>query len=793
MLKNMTTRRELLLSSASLLLTNKASAVRLPHGSLGVVPSSHQWESLKVGGGGLTRDLDIAPDGTKVCKIDVYGAYVWNPNIPSTGNAGGMGMWEQLCASGRIPVGDPAFNPRVITDFHGGLGAWDVRIAPSNSSVIYMLWAGMMYKSTNKGVTFVNQTDKAGGTFPRQTLRNCNPNSAACGPGPPMAIDPQNPNVCWVGTFGGIWFTQNGGTTWTKISTSKLPLPKGSYAYGLAFDPVSTVTGGLTQGIYCWVHGSGVYHSSNAGANWTLLSGSSFSGTMPVNCVRIVVDKFGVAWVCADTNSPNVLTFTVQSGTAFAANMWHALTATGYGANYPIWSVAPDPASSTSAGQRVIVASYDGSLAQTTDGGATWTPNQGEKFNQVATDCPWLETDERYMTMNGCMRFDPSQMNALYFPEGIGVWVANPPTIGNSSAWPAWTWNSQTVGIESLETTYIISPPGGGVGLIQWDRNWFLITDRTKFPTSYGTWPGGRANSNLNQSVIFGGNGADWAGGNPSFIALACAGSGGSTAGQKIGSGFSTNGGVPVTGWSFFANPPPGLVSGSGSASMAVSTSTSMMLVANGLFATTDGGATAWTNVTPAGSSGWTNGFAQISQPLAADKVTAGYYVAVAKGKIYRTSNTGESWTTVTPLFSLGRASGGDQLKAVPNNAGHYFYTAGASFGPTVDLRNVFYRTTDGGQTWRDVSRPGYFVREVWVWGYGASNGGSYPAIFIYGYVNAVLGVWQSTDNCVSWQKIGDAQFGGKTFDTPNCMAGDMNTPGVVYVGFLGSGYLQYS
>lgn len=72
-------------------------------------------------------------------------------------------------------------------------------------------------------------------------------------------------------------------------------------------------------------------------------------------------------------------------------------------------------------------------------------------------------------------------------------------------------------------------------------------------------------------------------------------------------------------------------------------------------------------------------------------------------------------------------------------------------------------------------------------------HGGSYPAIFIYGYVNAVLGVWQSTDNCVSWQKIGDAQFGGKTFDNPNCMAGDMNTPGVVYVGFLGSGYLQYS
>lgn len=748
------------------------------------------WKPLPVGGGGLTRDIDIAPDGTKVCKIDVYGAYVWNPNIPSTGNAGGTGLWQQLCAPGRIPAGDPAYNPHVVGLFYTSGGAWDIRIAPSNSSVFYMLWIGMMYRSADKGITWVNQTDNAGGTFPLQTVSNANANSTAAGPGPVMAIDPQNPNVCWVGTFAGVYFTFDGGTTWTKISTSLLPLPTGSYSYGFAFDPVSAFTGGKTQGIYCTVQGTGVYYSSNAGTSWTLLSGGSFSGTMPVDCVRIVVDKFGVAWVCTTASSPNLWNFTVQGGTAFTANTW---SLSGGTTNAPTWSVAPDPASVTSAAQRVIIADYQGALNQTTNGGTSWADAQIPAFNQVATDIPWLATNELSMTMNGCMKFDPSQSNKLYFPEGVGVWVASPPTIGAAGAWSAWTWNSQTAGIESLESTHIISPPGGYVGLMGWDRNWFQINVPGAFPTTYGTWPGSRLNNNVNQSVIFPGVGGDWAGQNPSFIAVHVPGNG-STAGQQWGSTYSTTGGTPVTGWSFFSTFPPETGTGNGSAALAVSTSTSMMLIAEpgNVYGTTDGGAT-WVDRTPASSTNWWGGFQQASLQLAADKVTANYYVGYANNKIYYSSNTGVSWTTVTPGFSFGGGnSSTTQLKAIPNNAGHYFLCFGGSFGATVDNSNIFYRSTDGGATWADVSQSGYTVREVWVWGYGKAVG-AYPTIFIYGYVNGVLGVWQTIDNCVSWQKIGDAQFGGMTFDIPNCMAGDMNTATrVVYVGFIGSGYLKY-
>src|SRR5271168_1575119 len=89
-------RRELLLSSAALLLTNKVANARMFHGSVAAAQPSLQFKTLKVGGGGFTRSMDIAPDGTKVCKVDVYGAYVWNTGVPSTGNAGGTGVWQNL-------------------------------------------------------------------------------------------------------------------------------------------------------------------------------------------------------------------------------------------------------------------------------------------------------------------------------------------------------------------------------------------------------------------------------------------------------------------------------------------------------------------------------------------------------------------------------------------------------------------------------------------------------------------------------------------------------------------------
>jgi hypothetical protein len=500
---------------------------------------------------------------------------------------------------------------------------------------------------------------------------------------------------------------------------------------------------------------------------------------MPTVNVKIVVDKFGGAWVTSDQRSSvgsnNLFNFTVHAGTAFTQNTW-ALSSANSTFGF-VWAVAPDPASSTSTAQRVIIFDDSGQIAQSTDGGSTWTPKQS-RASLVANDIPWLATNEAGdLTLDGTPKFDHS--NNLFYPQGIGVWKANLPTVGDGSTWPAWNWVSQTAGIESLQTIDIICPPGGYVCTAQWDRNLFVIDnsspDATPFPSTYGTRSG--------QATILPGQGIDWSGGTPAFLGIQSDGAEDS---------FSTTKGFPaISGWSRQAHHPTGPSDPFGPGGMAVSTSTSMIVVAGNLYATTDGGATAWTDVTPSGTAGaWPNGSGQTSMYVAADKVTANYYVANNGYDIYYTSNTGGSWTKVTPGFSLSTTStNGHTIRAVPYNSKHYFFTSGAS-NQSIDTTNLFYRTTDGGPTWADVSNGSYSICDVYAFGFGAPSQ-SYPTIFIYGSVNGVLGVWASIDNCATWQKIGDQQFNGITFDVITSMNGDMNVPGVVYVALFGSGYIQ--
>jgi hypothetical protein len=77
----------------------------------------------------------------------------------------------------------------------------------------------------------------------------------------------------------------------------------------------------------------------------------------------------------------------------------------------------------------------------------------------------------------------------------------------------------------------------------------------------------------------------------------------------------------------------------------------------------------------------------------------------------------------------------------------------------------------------------------VWTFGFGrAAPEKSYPAIYIFGWVGGVVGIWRSDDDAVSWIRISDG-FPLASFDQIVAMEGDANTYGTVYVGFQGSGF----
>ena len=77
-------------------------------------------------------------------------------------------------------------------------------------------------------------------------------------------------------------------------------------------------------------------------------------------------------------------------------------------------------------------------------------------------------------------------------------------------------------------------------------------------------------------------------------------------------------------------------------------------------------------------------------------------------------------------------------------------------------------------------------VLEVRAFGFGKART-SYPTIYIVGWVHRIYGIWRSTDNAQTWDKIGEFPIG--SLDAVTTIDGDKNVYGTVYVGFAGSGY----
>ena len=98
---------------------------------------------------------------------------------------------------------------------------------------MYMEYMGDVFKSINKGTTWTQTS------FAQVTDGS---NDAYRMDGQKMAIDPNNPNIVYVGTPDkGLFVTTNGGVTWQSVSA--VPITGGfQWRYpgisGILFDPV---------------------------------------------------------------------------------------------------------------------------------------------------------------------------------------------------------------------------------------------------------------------------------------------------------------------------------------------------------------------------------------------------------------------------------------------------------------------------------------------------------------------------------------------------------------------------
>jgi photosystem II stability/assembly factor-like uncharacterized protein len=686
------------------------------------------WKPLRIGAGGYVTGLDIAPDGTKVVRCDSAGAFIWSTT---------QNQWQPLLTSASMPAGEWGHEVSATT------GVYAIAIAPTNTSRIYVVFNNRLFRSDDKGVTFAKMA------MPTITASAVDDYRFF---GKKMAVDPANPNVVLVGCqAGGLFISRDGGSSWTHQTA--IPNPVSARGVRIAFDPSSTANG-ATPVIYVSSQGNGIYRSTDAGASFSLMSGS------PLDPQHMVCDKAGRLWATDGTSAGNLR--------RWAAGAWSAIGPS----NTPFKTIALDPANSG----HVVLATPGGSIVQTWDGGSTWTDTYNLNYPagsgvRVATDIPWLGwTNENYMT-SGAMQFDPTATNKLYFAEGIGVWWSNPP-----STYTGFNWNSQSVGIEQLVSNQFVTPPTGGAVYLAWDRPVFRITNPDAFPSSHGP---------NNKNAIIMGWGGDYAPDNSSLIVAMI---------NNYGidqSGYSTDGG---TTWSQFGSIPPEVLgSGKIGGSIVAGSSNNFVWASsnNGnVWYTNDRGST-WAQssipgVPTTGETGWGWVFYLHRPILAADKVNLGtiyiYNYKTPYWGLYRSTNGGATFTRVFTGEIAPASSYNAKLYSVPGNAGHLFFTSGQQDGASP-APSALMRSTDGGATWTQVPN----VLECYACGFGkAATTGGYPAIYIAGYLSGKWGIYRSDDNASTWVNLGANPLGNA--DQIKTISGDMQVYGKVYVGFGGSG-----
>ncbi len=192
-----------------------------------------------------------------------------------------------------------------ITNGLSGTGAWVAPIVqdPTTPNTIYCGYQ-QVYKSTNQGSSW-------------QVLGNIGSTLDE------IKVSPAGSNTIYATNAGGVWRTNNGGTTWSNITGN---IPAGSAQItDLAMDNVNPNTIYVTLSGYS--NGNKVFKSTNGGATWT--NYSTGLPNIPANCIvysnnspqaLYVGTDVGVyyreasmnAWIPYFNGLPNVMVFDME-------------------------------------------------------------------------------------------------------------------------------------------------------------------------------------------------------------------------------------------------------------------------------------------------------------------------------------------------------------------------------------------------------------------------------------------------------------------------------------------------
>jgi photosystem II stability/assembly factor-like uncharacterized protein len=718
-----------------------------------VAGEAYQWKHVAIGGGGMISGLSTDAAGkTFVARTDVYGAYIWNADA---------NRWSQLVTAASMP-------DTVRTQNGAAAGVYEIVVAPSRATRIYMALQGRVYRSDDAGKHWTQPS--AGNPFPLIW----DANSEFRLHGPFMAVDPTNPDVVLLGTpAAGLWRSADAGASWARVAS--VPVSKdrkpdaGAQAPGtmLWFEPAVR---GKPLRLFALSPGNGMFVSTDRGATFSPLPAA---GAQPMTLQRGTFDRKGTFFGVDDLT---------KSMWSYDGSRWRdlttelGLTAREYAA------VVANPRS-----DQVIAVDRGGQGYMSNDGGASWS-SISHSSKPGAGDPPWLRVANGSFFTTADLMFDPAVPSRLWVAAGTGVFYADvPPGIVSLD------WISQTRGIEELVANDVIQPPGHSPIFAGWDFGMHVKDDLNAFSTTFG--PNERSLMSVQQM--------DWTPAKPGFVVTNASDARTGCCwedGNAVMAGVSTDGGRKWRKFSTLPTPPgtkeddPWKMS---FGTIAVSASDADNIIwapaFNRLpFYTLDGGRS-WTAVRLPGAVGETPGsFRDLwlqRKTMTADKTLPATFYHYHSGGgenaalqgLWLSEDGGKSWNKVFEGEIAPSSDMAAKLRSVPGHAGHLFFTSAFEHTGDTALR----RSTDGGRTWQIVPN----VTRVDDIAFGkAAKGARYPTIFFSGKVSGEYGIWRSIDNAASWQRLVD--FPAGTLDQVSVVGADPDVFGRVYLGYVGSSWI---
>lgn len=699
------------------------------------VPSeAYQWRNAVIGGGGFVTGLVTHPRAKDLiyARTDVGGAYRWNENSQH---------W--------IPITDSFGQP----DF---TGIESVALDPNDTNRVYL--AAGIYESSRSAIF---RSDDCGHTWQRTDVPfKMGGNETGRFNGERLAVSPDDSNLLFFGSRrDGLWKSSDCGATWNLI----VGFPK--TAADNSESNIRRRYWNRPVGIICVLFkdkmiyaavsttDTNFFCSADGGNNWQPVSGQPI-GLRPNHVVLAANGDFYFSY--GKEPGPNTMTdgaiwkFDPQN------NLWTNITplkSPNDGQTFGYGAVAVDAQNPGT----ILVSTFcrwkpHDEIFRSTNGGASWLP----LFSHAAWDsinAPYASNITPHWI--GSIAISPFDSNKVWFTTGYGIWNCTNLTASDCGKPTRWFFADD--GLEETVPLALASPPTGphllsGVG----DIDGFLHDDLDLSPAQ-GSFTGPHFVNT--QDIAF-------AARNPKIIVRT-----GTARAESDHVAISTDGG---RNWHFLGNEPApeemgGMVSLSPDGRTIVLTKRSTAPEF-----TIDGGQT-WSECAGLPS----------ELRVVADGVNSAHFYAFdsSTGKMYTSTNGAADFVPTKFLFPRPPREGAFG-SSFPNGA-----NLSSTFGCEGDLwlafgTNGLWHSTDGGNTFAKAKN----VNVAAAFGCGKSaTSGSTPALFLFGEVGSLPGIFRSDDNGRTWRRLNDAdhQFGWITR-----LTGDPRIFGRVYLATVGRGII---